>query len=763
MNALRIDAPGLLIAAGCLAMSVAQRRLSSAGARAAPPHRRRRGRAPAGRRKLGAAHAGAAAGAARRRARGAVADRRAARGGARSPRGCERARAARPVRAAPGRRLNRPARARRARARPRSPPAGSCAPGANSPSTRAAEAAADQPRAGGPRAQQLLDGRLDRRRGDLVEIAQARVRGAEQRRERGQVALAQRLHRREHALVLAEDVTGAALQRLGQLGELLGARLAQRARRRAAAGLGALLAALVVAGARVAVALAGVGDREAPAAAARAARAPPRGCGSRSAGPHRARRTGSRAGRAARCARPSTRSRPASTGAPARRGGCAARRRPPGAAAAVRAARGTGDGQRGRGGQAGAARARAADLQARAERAAGRPRRARRRRRARTRASPRRARGRRARSCRARRGRARAPRPLVRVRAVECHGADRDALLDRERQREALVVVGVLADHVDAARGEGGAAPTPPRPIASRSCSAASSGSDVADERAGALLGAGEELELLGGAQRRVELDVQVALAASRLRPPRRSAPGGRPSRTASVARTGRRSRGSAAAGRRRAAAAPQARSRAASGGARASRGALRTASGRLRGRRRPPPRSRTARACRQSRSRSISTQGAQPPRRSSAACSSAGDRRQERVAVDLPVRVVQRDADLDAAVLEDVDVLDVLARAELRVAVAPHPHQRLGALGRQRAERAVVVVGVDDHLGRAARRLERREAVVEDDDLEALERDLGLRAARAAWGPAGSARGRAGRCGPGGGSRRRPARRAAR
>ena len=50
---------------------------------------------------------------------------------------------------------------------------------------------------------------------------------------------------------------------------------------------------------------------------------------------------------------------------------------------------------------------------------------------------------------------------------------------------------------------------------------------------------------------------------------------------------------------------------------------------------------------------------------------------------------------------------------------------------GREPTEGAVVVVGVDDHLGGAERRLERGEAVVEHGDLECRERDLGLRSPR--------------------------------
>ena len=101
-------------------------------------------------------------------------------------------------------------------------------------------------------------------------------------------------------------------------------------------------------------------------------------------------------------------------------------------------------------------------------------------------------------------------------------------------------------------------------------------------------------------------------------------------------------------------------------------------------------------------------------------------DRRQERKAVDLTVGVVQRGANLHAAVLEDEHVFDVLALAELLVSLAPDPHERFGALGRQPGKRSVVLVGVDHDLGRAIGRLERREAVVENGDLERGERDLG-------------------------------------
>ena len=108
------------------------------------------------------------------------------------------------------------------------------------------------------------------------------------------------------------------------------------------------------------------------------------------------------------------------------------------------------------------------------------------------------------------------------------------------------------------------------------------------------------------------------------------------------------------------------------------------------------------------------------------------GDRWHERIAVDLAVGVVQGHADLDAAVLEDHHVVDVLARPELQVAVAPHPHQILRAPRRERGQRALMLVGIDDHLRRSERRLKSGEAIVENRDLEGGKRDLGRGCARA-------------------------------
>ncbi len=75
-----------------------------------------------------------------------------------------------------------------------------------------------------------------------------------------------------------------------------------------------------------------------------------------------------------------------------------------------------------------------------------------------------------------------------------------------------VVVVGVLADQVDAAGRE--APRCAQRGTGDRLAQLRGRllGQRVGDERAGALLGAGEVLELLGGAQRRIELDVEVAV-----------------------------------------------------------------------------------------------------------------------------------------------------------------------------------------------------------------------------------------------------------
>ena len=120
-------------------------------------------------------------------------------------------------------------------------------------------------------------------------------------------------------------------------------------------------AALVVAGARVGVLLAGVehGRRQPRSASATGA---PRACGSRSARPYRGRRKATRADRACRSARRPSRSRRARRAVRARSGQAAAR----GLAAQageIGEREAQGDLERGGGGEPGAARQVAADLQ----------------------------------------------------------------------------------------------------------------------------------------------------------------------------------------------------------------------------------------------------------------------------------------------------------------------------------------------------------------------------------------------------------------
>src|SRR3954469_11737840 len=77
-----------------------------------------------------------------------------------------------------------------------------------------------------------------------------------------------------------------------------------------------------------------------------------------------------------------------------------------------------------------------------------------------------------------------------------------------------------------------------------------------------------------------------------------------------------------------------------------------------------------------------------------------ANSRRNHRVAVDLTVRMLDR----GGAVLEDQHVPDLVARAELAVAVGPHVDERLDPLRAELGERRVVAVAVDDPLRGALR-----------------------------------------------------------
>src|ERR1019366_7665846 len=81
------------------------------------------------------------------------------------------------------------------------------------------------------------------------------------------------------------------------------------------------------------------------------------------------------------------------------------------------------------------------------------------------------------------------------------------------------------------------------------------------------------------------------------------------------------------------------------------------------------------------------------------------GPRGHEREAVDLAVRVVQRDPDLLTPVLEAVDLGDAVQGAEGRGPVGPRLHDRPGPLRGQPGERPVVVGGEADHLAAAVGR----------------------------------------------------------
>ena len=127
-----------------------------------------------------------------------------------------------------------------------------------------AEAAADHARARGARVAQPGHGALYSGRRGVVEVAQARVRGVEQRAHRGQVARAQRGVRGVDARVLLDHVAHAPVQRIGQPPGVVGARLAQRLDAEHLGGPRALGPARVVARLAVRVGLAGVDGDQPP-------------------------------------------------------------------------------------------------------------------------------------------------------------------------------------------------------------------------------------------------------------------------------------------------------------------------------------------------------------------------------------------------------------------------------------------------------------------------------------------------------------------
>ncbi len=101
------------------------------------------------------------------------------------------------------------------------------------------------------------------------------------------------------------------------------------------------------------------------------------------------------------------------------------------------------------------------------------------------------------------------------------------------------------------------------------------------------------------------------------------------------------------------------------------------------------------------------------------------GARGDEGEGVDLAVRMGEGDADLGAAVLEAVDLLDALAGGEFGGAVAPGGEDEGGALLVEVGEGGQVVGGEADDLAAAGVAGEGGEAVLEDDHLVVGGRDL--------------------------------------
>ncbi len=146
--------------------------------------------------------------------------------------------------------------------------------GREQPEDRPAEAAADHARPGGAGGAQALDGAVDLGYGDLVVVAQARVRGVEERAEAREVARVERGDRLVDARVLGEHVADAPVERVREPGGGVRGGVAQRVDAQRVGRLRALPPARVVARPGVRVLDPGVDRDEAPTAevAARQAR-----------------------------------------------------------------------------------------------------------------------------------------------------------------------------------------------------------------------------------------------------------------------------------------------------------------------------------------------------------------------------------------------------------------------------------------------------------------------------------------------------------
>ncbi len=103
------------------------------------------------------------------------------------------------------------------------------------------------------------------------------------------------------------------------------------------------------------------------------------------------------------------------------------------------------------------------------------------------------------------------------------------------------------------------------------------------------------------------------------------------------------------------------------------------------------------------------------------------GARGDERVAVDLPVRVAEGDADLGAPVLEAEDLGDLVEGGEGGRAVGPGGEDQRGLLLGEVGEGRVVVGGEADDLAAAGVAGQGGEAVLEDRDVVVVVGDLAV------------------------------------
>jgi hypothetical protein len=98
---------------------------------------------------------------------------------------------------------------------------------------------------------------------------------------------------------------------------------------------------------------------------------------------------------------------------------------------------------------------------------------------------------------------------------------------------------------------------------------------------------------------------------------------------------------------------------------------------------------------------------------------------------------MVERHSNLLALVLEDVDIVHVVARPQLQVAICPHVYQQSHSLERELSQRQLVFGRVDDNLATAGARgpdgpavtpvgTEGGKSVLKHNDFERVERHFG-------------------------------------